>query len=399
MQYDFDIQLPRRGTCSVKWDLAGPDVLPMWVADMDFPAAPEIAEALRRKVDQGVWGYTTVPEEWYDAVTGWWRERHGFPLEKEWLLFTTGAVPAMGSVIRRLTQPGEQVVVQSPVYDHFFVCIEENGRRALESPLRYTEGRYEIDFADLEAKLAHPQTTLMLLCDPHNPTGNLWDRAELERVGELCLRHHVLVLSDEIHCDLTLPGLGYVPFASISEACAQNSITCLAPSKAFNLAGLQTSALSIPDPVLRHRVRQGLENDGLGEPNAFAIPGAVAAFTQGGPWLDALRDYLAGSRELAVHWLEAELPQVRAVPAQATYLLWLDCGAVTADADDLSRFLRREGGLWLNSGAAYRGNGGTFLRMNLACPRSRLEEGLRRLKAGVTAYQAKRQRGASPGCS
>lgn len=390
MQYDFDTELQRRGTNSVKWDLAGPEELPMWVADMDFPAAPEIAEAIRRRAEHPVWGYTTLPDAWYEAVLGWWKTRHGFEMEREWLLFANGAVPAISSVVRRLTQPGEGVLIQSPVYNHFFISIEDNGRRAVESLLQYENGTYRVDFADLEAKLADPQTTLMILCNPHNPTGMIWDRETLARVGALCEKHQVLVLSDEIHCDLTVPGRSYVPFASVSEACARNSITCVAPSKAFNLAGLQTSAVVIPDPALRNRVRQGLANDGIGAPSVFAVEGAVAAFTRGGPWLDALRDYLEENRQRAAHWLEEELPQLRAVPAQATYLLWLDCGAVTHDSGDLSRFLRREAGLWLSSGAEYRGNGGTFLRMNLACPRSRLEEGLRRLKQGITAYQAAR---------
>ena len=387
MQYDFDTEIQRRGTYSEKWDLAGPEELPMWVADMDFLAAPEIVEALRRRVEHQVWGYTSVPEAWYQAVTGWWKARHGFEMEKEWLLFATGAVPAIASILRRVTQPGEQVLVQSPVYNHFFLTIEDNGRRALESPLQYEGGVYRVDFQDLEAKLADPQTVVMLLCNPQNPTGTIWDRETLSRVGELCGKHHVLVLSDEIHCDLTAPGCSYTPFASLSGAFAQNSITCVAPSKAFNLAGLQTSALVIPDPVLRHRVQQGLENDGVGGPNAFAIEGAIAAFTQGGPWLDALRDYLEGNRKLVRQWLGQELPQIKLVPGQATYLLWLDCGTVTHDSRVLSRFLRKRAGLWLSSGAEYRGNGGDFLRMNIACPRTRLKEGLRRLKAGIAVYQ------------
>ncbi|MCI9018347.1 MAG: aminotransferase class I/II-fold pyridoxal phosphate-dependent enzyme, partial [Lachnospiraceae bacterium] len=291
MQSIFDKQINRRNTGSAKWNVAEHE-LPMWVADMDFETAPEIAEAIRKRAEHGVYGYTVLGEEWYEAYQGWWQERHNFTIEKEWLLFCTGVIPAVSSIIRKMTTVGENIAVMTPVYNNFFNSILNNGRNVLESRLRYENGVYSIDFDDLEEKLADPQTSMLLLCNPHNPIGKIWDRKTLERIGELCIRHHVLVLADEIHCDLTKPGSGYVPFASISEACRDNSITCIAPTKTFNIAGIQTAAVFAADPVLRHRVNRGLNTDEVAEPNVFAAVAPVAAFTRGGEWLDKLNAYV-----------------------------------------------------------------------------------------------------------
>ncbi len=382
MPYDFDQITDRRGTHATKWDV-GPGELPMWIADMDFPTAPEIQAAIQERAAHGVYGYTDVPEAWYDAIAGWWRDRHGFSMEKDWLLFSTGVVPTISSVVRKLTTPGENVLTMTPVYNIFFHSIENNGRRVLESPLAYAGGAYAIDWADLERKLADPQTTLLLLCNPHNPVGAVWDRETLERIGALCWKHHVVVLSDEIHCDLTDPGYAYTPFASVSDLCRQNSITCIAPTKTFNLAGLQTSAVAVPDGVLRHKVWRALNTDEVAEPNCFAAEAAVAAFTKGGPWLDALRAYLAENKRQAWAYLERELPQVRPVLSHGTYLLWLDCGAVTQNAQELAARIREKTGLRLSPGDVYRGNGKRFLRMNLACPRSQMLDGLSRLRRAL----------------
>ena len=382
MTYDFDQITDRSGTHATKWDVE-PGELPMWIADMDFPTAPEIQAAIQTRAAHGIYGYTDVPEAWYDAIAGWWEARHGFRMERDWLLFSTGVVPTISSVVRKLTTPGENVLTMTPVYDIFFHSIENNGRRVLESPLSYQQGAYSIDWADLEQKLADPQTTLMILCNPHNPVGTIWDRETLARVGELCWKHHVMVLSDEIHCDLTDPGCDYLPFASVSEHCRQNSITCIAPTKAFNLAGLQTSAVVVPDGVLRHKVWRALNTDEVAEPNCFAAEAAIAAFTRGGPWLDALRAYLAENKAQARDFLARELPQVRPVISHGTYLLWLDCGVVTGDSWALARQIRAQAGLCLSPGSVYRGNGARFLRMNLACPRSRMLDGLQRLRDGI----------------
>lgn len=386
MAYDFDALTNRRGTNSMKWDVPEQE-LPMWVADMDFETAPEIRDALKKRVEHGIFGYTIVPDAWQEAVAGWWERRHGFKMEKDWLVFCTGVVPAISSAVRKLTAVGENVLVQTPVYNIFFNSIWNNGRNVIENRLSYDGVNYRIDWGDLEKKLSDPQTTLMILCNPQNPAGCIWTREELGRIGELCARNHVRVISDEIHCDLTEPGYEYVPFASVSEACAQNSITCIAPTKAFNLAGLQTAAVVVPNADLRHKIERALNTDEVAEPNAFAIDAAIAAFTQGDEWLDRLRAYLAENRRLVGKFLEKELPNLTLVPSHATYLLWLDCHRVIGDAVELCHYLRSETGLYLSAGVTYGGNGNQFLRMNIACPKSRVEDGLKRLQKGVEAYE------------
>ena len=384
--YDFDTPTDRRNSGSLKWDVAENE-LPMWVADMDFRTAPEIHEALMRRAEHGIFGYTVIDDAWYNAYIGWWETRHGFRMERDWLIFCTGVVPAISSMVRKLTTPAEKVLVLTPVYNIFYNSVLNNGRQVLECPLRYENGGYDIDFVSLEAGLADPQTTLMILCNPHNPIGKLWDRETLARIGALCHRHGVTVISDEIHCDLTAPGREYVPFASVSEECRQISITCMAPTKAFNLAGIQTAAVSVPEPFLRHRVWRGLNTDEVAEPNAFAVTAAVAAFTQGADWLDALRQYVEENRRTVDAFLRAHVPSVHLVPSEATYLLWLDCGAENGtDAGEIAAFLRRRTGLYLSAGAQYGGNGTGFLRMNIACPRSVLEDGLHRFEAGMREY-------------
>ena len=389
MKYDFDTPVDRRGTYSLKWDVAENE-LPMWVADMDFRTAPEITQALAERAQHGVFGYTEVPDEWYEAYINWWRERHGFEIKREWLMFCTGVVPAISAIVRKLTTVGENVLVQTPVYNIFFNSIVNNGRNVLESPLIYENGAYHMDFADLEAKLADPQTSLMLRCNPQNPGGVIWDRETLSRIGSLCRKYHVIVVSDEIHCDLTAPGREYVPFASVSEDCRMNSVTCIAPTKAFNIAGLQTAAVYAADGTIRHRVWRGLNTDECAEPNVFAVTAAIAAFTKGGEWLDQLREYIGENRRITGEFLAEKLPQVRLVESGATYLFWLDCSEITGSSRQLAKFIRKETGLFLSAGEPYRGNGKYFLRLNAACPHSVLLDGLERLRRGVDEYVSSR---------
>ena len=386
MPYDFDKPVNRRDTHSMKWDVKEHE-LPMWVADMDFQTAPEIQAAIQERAAHGVFGYSVVPEEWYQAYMGWWERRHGFSMEKEWLVFCTGVVPAISSMVRKLTTPGENVLVQTPVYNIFFNSIVNNGRNIVESPLRYDESAYQMDFEDLERKLSNPQTTLMILCNPHNPVGRIWSREELGQVGELCRKYHVTVISDEIHCDLTSPGKEYIPFASVSESCRNHSITCIAPTKAFNLAGLQTAAVAVPNPNLRHKVWRGLNTDEVAEPNSFAVEAAVAAFTKGEAWLDALRVYIQENKNYVENFLKKEVPQIRMVPSQATYLLWLDCRKMQGCATEFTQYLREYTGLYLSEGRQYGESGSPFIRMNIACPRSRVEDGMKRLAEGVRGYE------------
>ena len=382
MQSIFDEQIERRNTGSLKWDVAKNE-LPMWVADMDFQAAPEICAAILRRAQHGVFGYSVVPEEWNQAYMEWWAKRHSFQMKKEWLIFCTGVVPAISSMVRKLTTPGENILIQTPVYHIFFHSVINNGRNSLQSPLVYDGEAYHMDFEDLERKLAEPQTTMMILCNPHNPVGKIWDRETLARIGELCYKHRVIVISDEIHCDLTEPGCGYVPFASVSEICRDNSITCIAPTKTFNLAGLQTAAVSVPNEVLRHKVWRGLNTDEVAEPNAFAIDGVIAAFTKGERWLDELRRYISDNKRFAVEYIEKYSPRVKAVSSQATYLMWIDCRKITENSVRFCKFLRESTGLYISEGSQYGQGGEGFVRINVACPRERLRDGLERLQRGV----------------
>ncbi len=384
-KYDFDTVVDRRKTGSLKWDVKENE-LPMWVADMDFQTAPEVIEAMQERLNHGVFGYSIVPEEWEASYQNWWKERHHLDIDRNWLVFCTGVVPALSSCVRKLTTPGENVLVQTPVYNIFFNSIRNNGRNILISPLILKGDTYEMDFVDLEEKLANPQTSLMFLCNPQNPSGRVWDRDTLARLGELCEKYSVVVISDEIHCDLTEPGVEYVPFAGVSECCRRNSVTCISASKAFNMAGLQSAAVMIPNPTLRHKVWRALNTDEVAEPNTFAVTSTVAAFEQGGNWLDALRVYLAENREFVRNFLQREIPELRLIGGRATYLLWLDArtlaGRLSAGTEkNLAECIREQTGLYLSDGSEYGSEG--FLRMNIACPKSVLNEGLERLKRAV----------------
>lgn len=385
MKYDFDSRYERRDTGSVKWDIKENE-LPMWVADMDFKAAPAVIEALEKRVEHGIFGYCVVPDSWSEAIQGWWSRRHGYKIEKEQLVFCSGVVPAIGSAIKRLTDEGDSILLQTPVYSTFFGSIENHGRQVLESELKYDGKVYSIDFKDLEEKLSRPPTKMMIICNPQNPIGQIWSREELLKIGELCDKYKVLLLSDEIHCDLCDPGCNYIPFASVSELCEQNSITFISVSKAFNLAGIQSAALVIADKELRHKMEQGLRADGLAHPNAFAVDATVAALNKSEEWLDELREYLRCNKLRTQNFLKEELSELKALPTEATYLLWIDCKEVTEDSVELCDFIREKTGLFLTNGSQYGGNGKHFIRMNVACPAEQLEDALSRLKKGVRAY-------------
>ena len=386
MSYDFSKMTNRWNTGSYKWDIKENE-LPMWVADMDFETAPEIVEALHTRVDHSIFGYNIVPEEFYTSIQNWWDRRHHFKMDAEWMMFCTGVVPAISSIVRKVTTVGENVLIQSPVYNIFYNSILNNGRHVLSSDLVYENGEYHIDFADLEEKLARPQTTLMILCNPHNPIGRIWDKETLQKIGDLCAKHHVIVLSDEIHCDIVESGKEYIPFASVSKTNEQNSITCIAPTKTFNLAGLQTSCIVVPNPVLRHKVNRGINTDEVAEPNSFAMTALVTAFTKGEPWLNELRSYIDQNKARVVEFVQENLPELHVIESHATYLMWIDCSKVSMDSVELVEFIREKTGLYLSDGAEYGENGRPFVRMNVACPKLRLEDGLARFKAGIEAYK------------
>lgn len=381
MKYDFDSVISRRGTNSYKWN-CGESELPMWVADMDFRVAPEILEAIQKRLDNGILGYSDIPEELYRVYTEWWDKRHGFSFKKEDVIFSTGVIPIISSCVRKLTTPAENVVILTPVYNIFVNSIVNNGRNVLACPLIYRDGGYSIDMDALESALSDPQTSLMIFCNPQNPAGKIWDAETLRQVGELAWKHGVTVISDEIHCDITDPGKEYVPFASVSEHCRMNSVTCIAPTKAFNMAGIHSAAAVVPEPHLRHKVWRALNTDEVAEPNAFAVQATVAAFTRGGEWLDQMREYVFENKKAVGRFLEERVREIKLVRSEATYLLWLDCGALGIDSRTLADGIRAATGLWLTAGEEY-GNGDRFLRMNIACPRSLLEDGLSRLEKYV----------------
>ncbi len=389
MKYDFDTVTDRRNTGSFKWDIKENEI-PMWVADMDFKTAPAILEALQKRVEHGIFGYNIIPDEWYAAIINWWKTRHNYEIAKDSLIFSTGVVPTLSSVVRKLTTVGENVVVQTPVYNIFFNSIVNNGRNIVESPLAYDGESYSIDFCDLEEKLSMPQTSMMILCNPHNPIGKIWDRDTLAKIGELCKKHHVTVVSDEIHCDLTAPGTGYIPFQSVSDDCKYNSVACIAPTKAFGIPGLQTSAVVVPDPVLRHRVNRGLNTDEVAEPNSFACDAVVAAFDHGGEWLDELREYIEANKQRLTRFVNENIPEIKVIKGDATYLMWLDCRAFVGENEGLENYIREKTGLFVTDGAHYGNSGKGFIRVNVACPRVLLEDGLNKLKAAFDCLRSEK---------
>jgi cystathionine beta-lyase len=388
--YNFDELTDRAGTYSLKWDVQDNE-LPMWVADMDFPAAPVVMNALQKRLENGVFGYTIVLDEFRAAIQTWWSKRHAWNLQADWVVFATGVIPAISSLIRKFTALNDNILVQPPVYNMFYSTITSNGRNALESALVYAEGAYTVDWVDLEQKLANPQTKLMLLCNPQNPSGRIWALDELQKIARLCKQYQVRVISDEIHCDLTDPGEEYEPFA-LAAAAEQfdDYLVCISPSKPFNLAGLQCAAVIVPRADLRQEAVQALNTDGIAEPNAFAMAGAEAAYSQeGAKWLDELRAYIAENKQFALNYIREQIPQITAVYGPATYLMWLDCSKVVGaqgNATELRDFLRAKTGLYLSEGECYGSGGKQFMRLNLATQRSRVEDGMQRLRRGVEEY-------------
>lgn len=379
MKYDFDQVIPRRGTDSYKWDSAGsPDVLPMWVADMDFRTAPAIVDALRRRVEHGIFGYTRVPDSYYEAVTGWFARRHGWAIDRGWMLYTSGVVPAISAVIKALTRPGDKVLVQTPVYNCFFSSIRNNGCGMVASPLVPVDNTYVMDYDDLEQKLSDPQVKVMLLCNPHNPVGRVWKREELVRLGDMCIRHGVTVVSDEIHCELVFPGYRYTPFASISEKFLQHSVTCLSPSKAFNIAGLQIANIVCIDAALRAKIDRAINDNEVCDVNPFGVIATQAAYNEGEEWLDQLIGYLHANYLYMQDFCSENLPQFPLTVLEGTYLVWMDCRTLDLPSEELERRLVAEAGLWLNAGTMYGAEGEGFMRWNIACPRTTLAEGLKR---------------------
>ena len=351
---------------------------------MDFRTAPAVVEALRRRVEHGIFGYAKVPESYHTAITGWFSRRHGWAPEREWILPTTGVIPALSAILRALTRPGNKVLMQTPVYNHFFISVANSGCEAAECELIYRDNTYTIDFDALERTAADPGVTLMLLCNPHNPAGRVWTPEELRRIGEICLRNDVFVVADEIHCELIMPGFRYTPFASLSEEFARHSVTCTSPSKAFNLAGLQVANIFAADTAIRERIEEALHRNETGEISPFAIDALTAAYDEGAEWLDALNGYLHENYLFLRDFLARELPQYPVLPLEGTYLAWIDCRATGMTSETLADRLLTEGRLFINPGSIYGPAGEGFIRLNIACPRTLLTDGLERLKKVLT---------------
>lgn len=384
MKYNFDEIIPRRGTNSYKWDSAGDaDILPMWVADMDFRTAPPVVEALRKRAEHGIFGYVRVPDAYYAAVTNWFARRHDWQIEKEWIIYTTGVVPALSAVIKALTIPGDKVMVQTPVYNCFFSSIRNNGCGMIANPLIYRNGTYQIDFADLEQKAADPSVKVLLLCNPHNPAGRVWTKQELTRIGDICIRNNVWVIADEIHCELVFPGHTYIPFASISQEFLMHSVTCTSPSKAFNLAGLQIANIISADTDIRIKIDKAINVNEVCDVNPFGVEALMAAYNDSEEWLEELKQYLfANYNYLRAYFAEC-LPKFPVSMLEGTYLVWVDCSVLNQSSDKIVKTLLEKVKLWVNEGGLYGEAGEGFIRINIACPRQQLIEGLNRLRRAL----------------
>ena len=407
MNYDFDREIDRAGTHAAKWEVVkqgdrfvpvdqlppdpeGRRLLPMWVADMDFPVPQPVIDALTARAQHGIFGYNWPGASYRQAVVGWLAKRHGWPIEQDWIVTTPGVVSALNMLVRTFVAPGQRVIVQPPVYYPFFSAISNNNAEIVHNPLVYAEGRYSMDFAGLEALAREPDTAMLILSSPHNPVGRVWTPDELQRLGDICLEHDVLVVADEIHGDLIYPGQRFTPYAMAGEALAQNAITCTAPSKTFNLAGLATSNIIIPNPELKLRFERTLNSNGLHGVNTFGMVALEAAYTHGEEWLAQVMDYIAGNFRFLRAFAVQHLPQIDVIEPEGTYLVWLDCRRLGLDKDALERLMLDEARVFLDEGYIFGPAGEGFERINIACPRSILIEALQRIKAAIDSLPLER---------
>lgn len=382
MTYDFDKIIDRRGTNCVKWDeLSQPDIIPMWVADMDFETAPCVIEALRQRMEHGCFGYTLVPESYYQATIQWFQQRHGWTIDRSSFIYTSGVVPAISAIIKAMTHKGDKVLVQTPVYNCFFSSIRNNECILTENLLKMVNNRYEIDWEDFEKKCTDPAVKVFLLCNPHNPAGRVWTREELTRMGTICLQHGVFVISDEIHCEFTMPGHTYTPFASISEDFAQHSAVCISPSKAFNIAGLQIANIIVKDDGIRQKVDKAININEVCDVNPFGVIALQAAYSEeGAAWLTALNSYIHENYRLAKSLLEEGLPHCPVTTLEGTYLLWVNIHKTGKTSEQVANHLMQHAKVYVNPGTMYGEIAGEgYIRINLATQRSRMEEGIRRI--------------------
>ena len=386
--YDFDRIVDRRNTDCLKYDFAvqrgrPKDVLPFWVADMDFPIAQEIEDALVKRCQHGIFGYSEATDGYFAALQNWYLKHFNWQVQRPWLIKTPGVVFALAMAVKAFTEPGDGVLVQQPVYYPFTEVIRDNDREVVNAPLALVNGHYEIDFADLEQKLANPKVKLMFLCSPHNPVGRVWAKEELLRVGDLCLKYNVITVSDEIHSDFVWDDNAHTPFATLGEEYQQNCIVCTAPSKTFNLAGLQVSNIFIPNQKLRRAFRKQIDAAGYSQLNTLGLVACQAAYAYGEEWLTQVKAYIRSNITFVDDYLKQNLPQIKMLPIEGTYLVWLDCSALGMTADEREQWLWHEAKLWLDGGGIFGKEGEAFERINVACPRATLLQGLEQLKAAV----------------
>lgn len=387
MKYHFDELIERRGTSCVKWDeCPEKEVIPLWVADMDFAVAPAIQEAVKKRAAHPIYGYTLVEDDYYQAVISWFQRRHQWTIRKEEILYTIGVVPAVSVAIKALTMPGEKVLMLSPDYNCFFSSIRNNGCEVLETILQYihTQDRFEVDWDDFEAKCADEKTTAFLLCNPHNPTGRVWTKEELERMNTICMKHGVKVISDEIHCELIMPGHQFQPFAAVSTACRENSVILNSPSKSFNIAGLQIANIICSQHSWRRRINRSININEVCDVNPFGPVALMAAYNEGEEWLDELNQYLWGNYQALCSFVEEQLPSWKVRPLEGTYLVWVDVSACCSDTATYCDRILKDAKVWLNPGTMYGAESGKgYIRINIACPRSRLMDALERIKKAI----------------
>lgn len=380
-KYNFDEFVNRRGTNSVKWDEEKEDgIIPLWVADMDFLAAPAIRRALEERAKHGVFGYAIVGDSYYDAIINWFKRRHNWAIERDWIIYTTGVIPAISATIHALAMPGEKVLIQTPVYNCFYSCIRNQGLRVLESPLKREGDTYVVDWDDFEAKCADKKTTLFLLCNPHNPAGRVWTKDELARMNEICMRHDVKVISDEIHCELIMPGYVFTPFATVNADCQRNSVVFNSPTKNFNIAGLQIANIICADKEWYRRIDRAINIFEVCDVNPFGPLALEAAYNESEDWIDELMPYIADNYALLKDTFAKEVPSYEVLKLEGTYLAWVDIRKSGLTANALTEKLLREGKVQVNSGVIYSKNDGEgYIRINLACLRATLQEGLKRI--------------------
>lgn len=386
--YDFDRIIPRRNSGSYKWDTpSDPQALPLWVADMDFATAPEIIEALRRRVDHGVFGYTYVGDEYYRATTDWFARRHGLQIDRNDVIYTSGVVPAISAILKAVAEPGDKVIVQTPAYNCFFSSIRNDELQLASNPLvHHPDGTYTIDFEGFEELARDPKAKVLLLCNPHNPSGRCWTPEELTRLGRIAIDNGLFIIADEIHCELVYPPRHYTPFASLSREFALHSATCISPSKAFNIAGLQIANIVAPDTEIRARIDRAININEVCDVNPFGVVATVAAYTKGEPWLEQLLAYLKGNYDTLAEIIAKETPAYRLTPLEATYLAWLDITPSGMTSAQLADKLMAETHLMINPGTLYGPEGEGFLRINLAAPRSVIIDAANRLVSVLAQF-------------